>query len=108
MKQKKEFLDHVMQKHQERRDRDHLQTEKTFILEFLLEEEPNGSTMGEERQAQIRRLIENTNDKEAWFSEEKEENLTVNFAQLICPWTLIKGTDLYRGDHEPKTEEILQ
>ena len=104
MKQGKEYLDHAMPEHQERQDRDHLRPEKLT----LLEEEPNGFTMGEERQAHPRRLFENTNDREAWYNAGNEENLTANFEQSIY---LILGlqedTDRHRGDHRRKTEKIL-
>ena len=100
MKQEKEYLEHTMPKHQERQDRDHLRPEKLA----LLEEEVNGFTMGEERQTHPRRPFENTNGKEAWYNAGKEENLTANFEQSIY----LEDIDRHRGDHRPKTEEILQ
>ena len=116
MKQEKEYLDHATPKHQERQDQGHLQFEKLMLLQLgepnqsMLEEEPTGfiyPTMEEERQAQPLRPSENTSDREVWWNEENEENLTANSSQSLIIPDLKQDVDRHREDRRRKIEEFL-
>ena len=113
MKQEKEYLDHATSKHQERQDRGHLQPEKPILLRLeepnrsMLEEEPNGFTMEEERQIRPLRLFENTNDKEVWYNEDNEENLTASFRRSLLIPGLQEDIDRHRESHIQKIEKFL-
>ena len=80
--QEKEYSDLEMPRHQERKDRDHLQPEELVLL-LRQVEELTGSMTEEEHQAHPLHHFENMNDKEVWWNADKEENLIVNFVQLI-------------------------
>ena len=97
MKQEKEYSEHRISEHQERRDRDRPRAE------LVLDRRPTGSTTEEEPQVHLHHRFENTNDKEVWWNVDREENSIKIFDQLIY----LTEREWHRGDHRREAEKIL-